>query len=242
LGAPNTDVNRQAVVNRAAGGLYVTGSFGPFGNYEGTPVVPPLENIGSNKQILAPEDIGLTTGKADLPKVLRPGLFEDDLSDVELQPGLNAGKIYFALDKFSPTVVGFLGRPVSSADILVSARDDQFDFFARAAMLGLTVDDMIDALALSLTGNAALFSLAPDSPTLLLDGLSPADIFMTDFMGHFEIYADHAQLGLLVSDNLNALETAPVPEPSSMLLILPGLAFLLRFLRPWRAATSGEAA
>src|SRR5205807_7705944 len=116
------------------------------------------------------------------------------------------------------------------ADVLASSNNDQFNIFRNHITLGLTAEDMIDALALSLSGNEALFSLAPNSPTLLLDGLSPADVFVTDFAGNFRTFADHTQLGLLATDNLNALDTVTVPEPSSMFLIMLGLLFLLRFL------------
>jgi hypothetical protein len=232
LGAPGTAVRGQAVLNRAAGGLYVTGTFGPFGKYEGTPPVPPLNNIGNNLQILAPEDIGLTTGKLGLPKQSRAGLFEDDLTDVELNPGLNNGNVYFSLDQFSPTVVGCLGTPISSADILVSADNNNNNgvcptIFRNYTTLGLMAPDILDALALSLTGNEALFSLAPGSPTLL-QGFSAADVFVTDFDGTFRMFASHDQLGLLATDNLNALDTAPIaPEPGSLILGAVGLAMLL---------------
>ncbi|NQU75703.1 MAG: PEP-CTERM sorting domain-containing protein [Planctomycetes bacterium] len=58
----------------------------------------------------------------------------------------------------------------------------------------------------------ALFSLSPGSPSLMQYGLSPSDIFFTDFSGCFWLYALGSDLGLLsdpganLGDNVDALE------------------------------------
>jgi hypothetical protein len=241
LGAPGTAVRAQAVLNQAAGGLYVTGTFAPFGLYEGTPFVPPLNNINNNLQILVPADVGLVTGKIDLPKQSRPGSFEDDLTDVELEPGLTNGDVYFALDQFSPTVVELLNGPIYSSDLLVSPGNNTFAVFRNHALLGLGTADMIDALALSLTANEALFSLAPGSPALLA-GFSAADVFITDFDGTFHLFATAGQLGLLATDNLNALDTAPptaIPEPAALIETIAGLALFWMGTRRRRRGAEG---
>lgn len=101
--------------------------------------------------------------------------------------------------------------------------------------IGLLVGDGIDALCLQRlnTGNScvlnpgvqpvpgfplppvsdyAIFSLTPNSPTLaglnplLPGGGSPGDIFLTNFSGMFVLYCTAASIGLLPTDNLDALK------------------------------------
>jgi hypothetical protein len=54
----------------------------------------------------------------------------------------------------------------------------------------------------------ALFSLSPGSADLAAFGNSPADVFFTDFSGSYAVYASAADLGLLPTDNVDALEVA----------------------------------
>ncbi|MCE9552372.1 MAG: matrixin family metalloprotease [Planctomycetes bacterium] len=92
--------------------------------------------------------------------------------------------------------------------------------------------------------DTALFSLAPGSPTLSIfsPGLgrtySAADVFLTSFGGSFVVYASAESLGLLPTDNIDALdirigvlppalgsfaEAEAVPEPSTFVLAILGL-------------------
>jgi len=84
--------------------------------------------------------------------------------------------------------------------------------------------------------DTALFSLAPGSPSLIAGGYSPADVFITAFGGSFSLYASAGSLGLLPTDNIDALEirigvvppqlgqfVESVPEPSSVWLAVVGL-------------------
>ncbi|MDW8261043.1 MAG: hypothetical protein RMJ35_00815 [Phycisphaerales bacterium] len=80
--------------------------------------------------------------------------------------------------------------------------------------------------------DVALFSLAPGSLTLLQFGLSPADLFITDFDGTFTLYATAEGLGLNFSDNIVGLDS--IPEPS-----LVPLALLVLLRR--RRTTGGSA-
>jgi hypothetical protein len=77
-----------------------------------------------------------------------------------------------------------------------------------------------------------LFSLAPGSPSLgIFDNflgrfLSPADVFITDFDGTFAMYATAESLGLNpATDNIDGLDSAPVPEPVGG-LVLAALAVM----------------
>ena len=103
--------------------------------------------------------------------------------------------------------------------------------------------DSIDALIMFDGGDAegftlepgtdyALFSLAPGSSSLAAFGLSPGDVFYTDFTGAFGVYAYDTDLGLLPDlsggfpfqnrSNVDALTV--IPEPGSFALIGLGLA------------------
>ena len=99
--------------------------------------------------------------------------------------------------------------------------------------MGLLEGDDLDALALfNPTGELgdahAYFSLAPGSPTLTSWGASPADVFYTDFSGASSSYVvfTAADLGLLPTDNVDALETNAVPEPGTLLLMVGILSLL----------------
>jgi hypothetical protein len=131
--------------------------------------------------------------------------------------------VYFSLDAASPSLV----VPVSAADILISpAGGGLFGVFAPAASMGLVAgQDDLDALVLLDLGvvgmldpgqDLALFSLAPGS----VSG-GPADIFMTTFGGNSWIQYPAGSLGLLPSDNVDALEVQ-IPEPGCLMLLLVG--------------------
>ncbi len=94
--------------------------------------------------------------------------------------------------------------------------------FATKEQLGLQINDVIDALAVSDVGatgcatepcgeqnvDSVLFSLAPNSPTLLDNSLSPADIFRSRLDGTetTSAFATAESLGLLPTDNIDAID------------------------------------
>lgn len=92
----------------------------------------------------------------------------------------------------------------------------------------------IDMFGGSAPTDLALFSLTPDSATLSFFGLSPADIFITDFDGTFTLFATAESLGLQFSDNIDGLDSVAVPEPPTLALFVGcflGLAVCLRCRR-----------
>jgi len=135
--------------------------------------------------------------------------------------------VFFSLDP-----IGGLG----GADIWMSPKLDQtpsLSVFKSATTMGLAEEDNIDALVLNaipyIFGEQdpiarAYYSLAPGSPTLTTLGASPADIFYTDFDGTSVLAYSANSLGLLPYDNVDALETAAIPEPITLSLLAAGIA------------------
>jgi hypothetical protein len=161
----------------------------------------------------------------------------DDMDALELLPmDLDANNvhdtpIYFTLDAGSPSVVlgGF-----SQADVLVSPPGGPgFFLFAGAATLGLSTNDEVDALAVwdflqpgspDAGWDCALFSLAPGSPYLAgpdgvwgtADDWSAADIFVTGFTGFNVLYISAPAIGMLFTDNVDALDVEVFRDESNV--------------------------
>jgi len=133
---------------------------------------------------------------------------------------------------FSPTTIGYSG--VGSSGI-----------YATLGALGLVTEDNVDALVVlendGMPGefspgiDAILFSLAPGSPSLGALGISPSDILVNPASsglfgapsvggpGTPGFIAPASAMGLAPTDNLNALDIIPVPEPGSSLLLALGI-------------------
>jgi len=158
----------------------------------------------------------------------------DDMDALELHPmDLDANNvhdtpIYFTLDANSPSLAGpdmIPGTPddYSPADVFMSPPGGPgFALYAAAGQLGLSVNDEVDALAVwdflcigsPDTGDCALFSLAPGSPFLdgpdgtpnTVDDWSAAAIFVTDFTRWNTLYIAARAIGMLHSDNVDAID------------------------------------
>jgi len=239
-GKEATDVwfSAQALVPRQAGSVYVSG-VSPFGRYVNEQQVP----VPSDDNFLALDSTGLG---------LRPSCLDDDQDNVtslevsDFDP--DSENVWYG----TYTGPSFDG-PGQGATIWVyqDANEpfipEDLDVFAEPNDLGLDPNDVIDALVLSdvsvlgeevLVANngvldelldEALFSLAPDSPTLLTYGYSAADIFYSAFDGTFSVFASAEELGLLAGDNVDSIDIAPIPEPVTLVLLaLAGLGIIRR--------------
>ena len=133
---------------------------------------------------------------------------------------------YVALYPDLPTAFGL---PASSIFDVAAGTTSACGLFASGAQLGLGFGDVIDSLivydngpqgSLGCGGPGAqpgvdfvLFSLAPESPSLLALGLDAGDVFFSDFAGAFARYARASELavgggGALpgTGDNVDALD------------------------------------
>jgi hypothetical protein len=190
VGAPGTNVNHQATLagigpapvnplpdnvaggdpgGEAAGDIYVSPRFGPFGKYLSLNTAP-VAPRNKNNLLIDEGDLGLqapqnrgglnTVGEDDLDALeMTSPLFVDQDGD-----GMHGDQVFFTLDQFSPTITGG-GAGFAVEDVLVSspadANDAQFNLnpignIAPAAKyadgrdhIGLMAGDVIDALVLS---------------------------------------------------------------------------------------------
>jgi hypothetical protein len=97
-----------------------------------------------------------------------------------------------------------------------------------AAALGLAFPDDIDAVHFDPLTGLYYFSLTPASPSLgagTCGGFSPADIFVSVAFGVCALFTPAAALGLLATDNVDAIAFAP--EPGTLVLLFFGLVGLV---------------
>jgi hypothetical protein len=177
----------------------------------GSAIAPPEDDLDG----LELSDVGDPIFGADLI---------DNSTGIGPPDGIPDRYVFFSIDTASPAY-----GPVDADDILVTPPGGfTFSVYADGfAHIGLLPGDDIDGLALSdvtVLGvldpgfDEALFSLHPGSPSVLVgpdlvpatgDEVSAADVFYTSFTGTHFLYAPAPALGLLVSDNLNALDIKP---------------------------------
>ncbi len=159
-------------------------------------------------------------------------------------------RAYFSLDRLSPSL-GFL-PDFSAASIFLDQNlnaGGTETLYAQSTQLGLHPQDDVDAMIvfdLNFNGffdfgDQVIFSLTPDSPSLINCGYSPADLITTNGLQCGELYAGAETLGLLATDNIVALELlltgdidasihdhAIFPEPATCALLLVGLGLRRR--------------
>ena len=259
LGGLGTDYRHQAVRSQAAGDRFmlngvttlspaaVMGGAGPSGVIG--PLLPgglgnsPINLLNANQHRYHEiPSIGPAAFNTFVPPAGATAM--DDMDALELTPIDLDGSmthtaadtpIYFSLDPISPSLLG------SPADIQVTPPGaGAYGLYAADAILGLAPGDDVDALAVwdlatPLVADPgldyALFSLAPGSPTLTLGGFSAADIFVTDFTGANALYLTAGSLGMLPTDNIDALDVeffgGFIQEPLDFVPEPTGAAFLL---------------
>ena len=154
------------------------------------------------------------------------GFFGDDVDAFDFANNVSS-PLYFSIDSLSASN-GF-GSGCNAANIY---KDNISTVWHGYTSMGLYCGDDIDALAINLQRNIALFSLSSFSASTftftgldyqagIKDHLSPADILFTDFNGRFSLWKPAATIGLLLTDNLDAL--ALIPEPGTVSLLVAGL-------------------
>lgn len=169
----------------------------------------------------------------------------DGLAQLRSRGGGGPPELFYTLRNGSdslntlPGANGMLdrGSDIFYDDDITSQGSEQL--FVRGVDLGLNQGDDIDGLIVMDRnddrsfdpGDLVFFSLSPNSPSLGALGASPADVFRAT-LGGFNLFIDHAELGLLPTDNLDAIHfdfllngsardtiDAKTPAPSTGLLL-----------------------
>ena len=228
LDSANFNVYSQAGLNQEAGDIFATIDSAGVASY------PRGDNMIHQHQSflgLVPNILWFQNNTGEELDNLDALSFEESDLTNDGVPDVNT---YFSL---GPNASSGLNSPTltangwSGADILVDMPGGGLSVFASAASMGLDAEeDDIDALVVldmnrngaPDAGDRAMFSLAPGSKTLTDNAYSPGDLFATTFsQGHVVLY-EAENLGLLGTDNLDALEVQLVPEPGTLALLALG--------------------
>jgi len=239
-GQPGTEYATEENNFQAAGDRFVTNGLTLQGPAASIP--PPPSTTCNGPTVLgplfdptrpSPNLLSVNQDQYNLIPSLRPNVLNrnrelDNMDAVELLlfdmngDMINDLPVFFTVDKVSPS---YVGRP---SDILVTLPGGgPFFLYATAAQLGLTNQDNVDAIAVyDVDGDFqatagidyVVFSLDRGSPSL--PG-SPADLYVSDFSGHFCLFLSANSLGMERCDNVDAVdveheveifEDAPVEE------------------------------
>lgn len=245
------NVQQQAVRNQAAGDLYMTTSLFNLSGPVPAPRVMFNHTMVINQGDAGGVDFQLDPGNSPDDFVTGP---IDDVDGVGYSPGLRGtlNSVFFSVSSDSPSLGKLPGAPGSGANLYFDSNTavaGTEQLFIGASKLGLLAADDIDAFIVFDNGNgvfddgvdAVLFSLRRNSPTLALMGLSAADVFKSTGGFSFSLVASAAQLGLLATDELDALEMLPCanidvcineraifPEPATAMLIIAGVVAMRR--------------
>jgi hypothetical protein len=216
-----TQVNQPASATRPRVGAEILGT--NFDTYFATDQGGPTIYKDSKTTIFAsgPNDIGLeATDKINSFALLRPTVGPGIIGAANVQRGTN---------RFSSHLIENANTEFHTFDPNIDGSFDGIDAFHGG------------------NSDLALFTLAPDSPSLTAyeaslatagfgratDMLSPSDVFITDFDGTFSLYATAETLGLLPSDVIQGLDV--VPEPTSLALLSVGTVILsIGWRKRWR--------
>lgn len=240
------NVQQQAALNQAAGDLFMATRLFNLGG----PLPLAGRAIANNTQVINQGDAGGVDFQLvpDVsPETDWPGSY-DDVDAVGYLPGgpLRAvSSLFFSVDRHSPSLAFLPGGPATGASIFFDPNPNApftEQIYVQGFQLGLQFEqDDIDAMVLFDNGNnffepgvdVVLFSLRQGSPSLSLSGRSPADLLISSGQGNFALFATAADIGLLPTDELNALELlycndidacifdhAIFPEPASALLLM----------------------
>lgn len=241
-GTPGSAVRQQADLGQQAADRFVVKASGS----------PSATLGGTGPATATNQQLSINQTYYNFAPSIGPGVFnslgaQDDADSLEITefkfsgPGGRTTPVYFTMDAASPTLTSEYHAPGEQwqpSDILFTpVGSNTAARFLDHGDLRLHEDDVIDGLAVwdsdnigvADDGDAVLLSLAPGSPYLTNNGFSAADIFVAGIDGGLSLYLSAADLGLLSTDNIDALDVGSalviVPEPTT--LALAGIAVML---------------
>lgn len=184
----------------------------------------------------------ITLGLREIPAPpMYPSAPVSDVDGLDMRPSPGPGiGIFWSVDLSTIVAPGSVYAGTAPSDIWFSPQVPGYSVFPAVytpgSGLGLVAGDDVDALVVVDDGAAGFsfltdtiyYSLTPGSPTLTTLGASAADILVVGGgTATPSVLATAASLGLLTSDNLNALDFLPIPEPTSLALACLGLMALV---------------
>ncbi|MCB9844438.1 MAG: hypothetical protein H6811_00415 [Phycisphaeraceae bacterium] len=228
-GIPGINVFHQANRNQQAGDVFI--STEAWNTQTGMLGVPP--GLGLFDNVLAinqgrgwvdPVGFGLQPNVSPL-QFVPPGTPSDnvDMFSAPSAPFGQPNSVFFTLGVGSQSLLTLPGNPsldrggdvFFDPDITMGGDEQLFVEAAQLNLLpgddidGLTVIDRDDDRRFTPGLDSVFFSLSRESPTLGVLGASAADVFVVDAAG-FHLFASHRDLGLLFSDNIDALHFDPL--------------------------------
>lgn len=252
VGMPGTEINHQAVRNQLGADRITSGvSKSPLQALATGPAVSNHGRLSINQTyynaVPSIDQFAFGSGAQDDADGLEVTEFKFANPNAQ-----RSYPIFFNFDPSSPSMmadnnVNHLN--LRSSDILVTPVGSQNPtVFAAPSTWGGNADDVIDGLAVYDTNDngvldpgtdVAVMSLRAGSPTLAAQGWTGGDIFVTDFTGSSTLYANHADMGLLATDEIDGLDVdyrtgeslayglvvSAIPEPTTLAL-LAGIGML----------------
>jgi len=200
------DVYSQALINfqnagQAAGDIFMT-------SFTGSRVVYNQDVLG-----LIPAIPALPTGYGGLP---------DNLDSLDLYP-VGTGLVQAGVPDVVFSVDSGNTYGLSGADLLDITSTTTGIPAVGFSALGLTFADDVDALHVDGSTGDIYFSLVPQSPSLVASGYSAASVLISQGSGSFSLFAPAASLGLLTTDNVDALAFLPLASvDSSTTIVIDG--------------------
>jgi hypothetical protein len=241
------NVQQQAALNQAAGDLFMATRLFNLGG----PLPLAGRAISNNTQVINQGDAGGVDFQLT-PDISPEADWQFPYDDVDAVgylpggPGRAINNLFFSLDRHSPSLPTLPGGVLNSGGTIFFDPNPNApgteQLYVQRFQLGLQFEqDDLDALVLFENGNnvfepgidIVMFSLRRDSPSLAVFGRSAADVLVSTGLGNFALFASAHDIGLLPTDELNALELlhcnnidvciydhAIFPEPASALLLL----------------------
>lgn len=243
------NVQHQALRHQAAGDVYMsTSGFTRNGPTPFLLVTPDNNTLGRNGGDTGGVDLDLKPEEPPIvdvnpqPQDELQGMSSPGVPAAVLESGIPGEMLFYSATRNSPSLQMLPGGVPSGANLYVDFNPEGpggEQLYVGAAQLGLmpgiTGDDIDDFIVFD-NGNGifnpgidqVVFSLSRDSPSIVMPGRGPADLFTSTGGGLFVPYAFASDFGLGELDNIDGLDLLLTNDvnttvlQSAIRLVLPG--------------------